>query len=805
MAPGIVYENVTEDAELEAGSLFKGKQFWIALRVPGRKELEAVVIANGGSVVKLEKQADYMIADHFRPKHCPPGSISYTFVRESVAKGELQDPDDHPAGPRVGTAREVGSSSRPAKSTRTPYTQEEDRILYKWAKTAEQSGLQVRGNELYKQLEAQYPQHTFQSWRDRYLKKLQYMPASAFNMSDSAPLSPIKAVENFASKANKPCAEQGTGLVKNKDKAAAAVKTGPVSTGSSASKEHTTSQPAVRNTGLVKNKDNTRAAATSEQPGSTQTGNNKNQTNAGIVLSKKQDAGEGEYTLKQLEAMFSAEDWESLYAFVKEIEDCSKEDGEYAKGWAKWAEDQGKQTAEQWRQYYEKVVRPQWLKDPESKRERIRKKVQERPDDAGSDETQSQNSSQTQEQAESASPTQTVPSPKAPKHVAANVLPSDSGLASESTAQQESPKYLRDGYESALKRIRGEVDGAAESKETWRPAKIARKISRSPTPVQPEDVVGTQEQPLEISSVANSPSPESTPEAAIDTALEEAEDEEVEDEEAESEAPEGEVDLYAPIPRPNVPVGDDEDLKSNASSTDFVHTTPLPRPARIPEIEDEDVEEEEDDKEDSDEDSLPSNSRTPRAIKHNAFDTQAILSPSQNRPQISALPRPRLDSSPPHRSDSDASVTQSLQEFSSYLQDDPPLAPAPARPASPTPSSASSASTIASDTDPDPPLTHDELPLFVAQCTDAGFDDAAVRLALRRTRGRPTLAETVLEAWREGLPLPVQRGIWSKEEDAVLESGDGRALQALATRHSLDGWGGVTERMNFLRAWREGD
>jgi hypothetical protein len=613
----------------------------------------------------------------------------------------------------------------------------------------------------------------------------------------------MKAAENLASKANKPSAEKGTGLVENKDRAAAAVKTEPVSTGSSASKEHTTSQPVVRSTGLVKNKDKARAAATSEQPGSTQTGNNKNQTNAGSVLSKKQDAGEGDYTLKQLEATFSAEDWESLYAFVEEIEDCSKEDGEYAKAWAKWAKDRGNQTAEQWRQYYEKVVRPQWLKDPESKRKWIRKKVQKRHDDAGSDETQSQNSSQAQEQAESASPTKTVPSPKAPKHVAANVLPSDSGLASESTAQQESPKYLRDGYESALKRIRGEVDGAAESKETWRPAKIARKINRSPTPVQPEDVVGTQEQPLEISSVANPPSPESTPEAAIDTALEEAEDEEVEDEEAEDE--EAEDEEAEDEEAEDEEAEDDEDLKSNASSTDFVHTTPLPRPARIPEIEDEDVEGEEDDKEDSDEDSFPSNSRTPRTIKYNAFDTQTILSPSQNRPQISALPRPRLDSSPPHRSNSDASATQSLQEFSSYLQDDPPMAPAPARPASPTPSSASSASTIASDTDPDPPLAHDELPLFVAQCTDAGFDDAAIRLALRRTRGRPALAETVLEAWREGLPLPVQRGIWSKEEDAVLESGDGRALQALATRHSLDGWGGVTERMNFLRAWREGD
>lgn len=657
---------------------------------------------------------------------------------------------------------------------------------------------------------AQYPRHTFQSWRDRYLRKLQYMPASAFNMSDNEPLSPIRAVKDLASGANKPSAAKGTGLVKKKDRAtAAAVKTEPASPGSSASKEHTTSQPAVRSTGLVKNKDKARTAATSEKPESTHTSNNRKQTNAGSIFSKKQNVGEGEFTLKQLEATFSAEDWESVYAFVEDIENCSKEDGQYAKAWANWAENQANQTAEQWWQYYEKVVRPQWLKDPESKRERIRQKVQERLEDAGPDQEQSQNWSQTQEQAELASQTKTAPSTKASKHVAANVLPSDSGLASESTAQQESPKFVKDEYESALKRIRVEVDGAAESKETSRPAKIARNLSRSPTPVQPDDsmdVVGTQEKPLEISSVTSSHSPEPIPEAD-------------EEDEAESEVSEDEIELNAPIPQPDIPVEDDEDLESNASSTDMVHTRPLPRPARVPEIEDEDDEEEkeEDDNElDDDEDdsdaSLPSNDPTPRATKYNAFDTQAILSPSQNKPHISALPRPPLDSSPPHHPDSDASATQSLQEFSSYLQDDPnlshdpPLPPPPARPASPTPSTTSTTteSDLASDIDPDLPLTHEEIDIFFAECNEAGFENDAIRKALRRTRGRPVLAEEVLEAWREGEPLPVRRGIWSVEDDDLLERGDGSALEMLAGRHTLDGWGGVTERMNYLRAWRKG-
>ena len=107
--------------------------------------------------------------------------------------------------------------------------------------------------------------------------------------------------------------------------------------------------------------------------------------------------------------------------------------------------------------------------------------------------------------------------------------------------------------------------------------------------------------------------------------------------------------------------------------------------------------------------------------------------------------------------------------------------------------------------DPDPPLAHDEIDAFFAQRNDAGFENDAILRALRRTGGRPVLAEEVLEAWGEGRPLPVKRGVWSREEDGVLERGDGRALEELAERHSLDGWGGVTERMNYLRAWGRGE
>jgi hypothetical protein len=152
MAASIVYDNVVEGAQLEAGQLFTGKTFWVAQRVPHRVALLNLVRANGGQIVSREKEAVWMVADHFR-KDCPPGSISYEFIHKSIAKGEVLDPDDFPAGPKLGTARDPGSIVRPPKGTRVAYTPEDDRILYKWVKDSEASGAQVSGNELYKQLE----------------------------------------------------------------------------------------------------------------------------------------------------------------------------------------------------------------------------------------------------------------------------------------------------------------------------------------------------------------------------------------------------------------------------------------------------------------------------------------------------------------------------------------------------------------------------------------------------------------------------------------------------------------------------
>ncbi|KAJ4371693.1 hypothetical protein N0V86_008246 [Didymella sp. IMI 355093] len=810
MASAVVYDDVAEGADVATGSLFEGFKFWIAQRVPCRASYLAKVEANGGQIVKLEKQADFLIADHFR-KSSPPGTISYEFIDKSITKGEVLDPDNFPAGPRVGTARDVGSIVRPAKGTRAAYTPEEDRQLYKWVRDAQVIGVAISGNELYKELEKKNPRHTWQSWRDRYLKKLQYMPPSAFNMPTNAPPSPPL---DQSSRVADVSVVRTTGLVKNKDRARPDTAGESASMGTAASKEQATTEvhpttteettvsTVVRRTGLVKNKDKVRVATVESEPAE-------------------------DYNISQLAATFSTEDWEDLYAFVEHIDKFRHDELAYKTSWTNWAENQDNQTPEQWRQYYEKVVRPQWLEDPVSKRERIKRKVEERHQDDEGSPSKSQSWSQTQE-AVVASQKDTVASqevdealpklPNSPQRTLSNTLPSDSRLESEATPQQETPQYIRNGYDSALKRIRGDHDAAPEVTNAARPTKIRRKTSMSsPEESAAEEVDGTQEQPLEISSAPDSQQGENEKILQEDATHPQTQQRvsQVIDlgDETLSEASEEDVELLAPLSHPLVEHVEQEedidDLESLASSTDLTHLVPLPYPPLIPEASDDD-----DDDDNDDEDDLPSNTPTPRANEYGAFDTQAILSLSQNPHFMSRLPRLPVDSSPLHHPDSEASTTQSLQEFSSHLQyagedaaahTQAPLTRTP-RPASPTPSATSEAS-AASDMsstgsgDPDPPLERDELDNFISHQHASGFSDEYITKALKRSRFRPRLATAVLSAWRNGNPLPDQRGIWAVEEDELVESGDGAALARLQRKHTLDGWGGITERLNFLSAW----
>lgn len=133
------------------GDLFAGKKFWIAQRVPSRNDFVNRVKYNGGQLVALEKNADYLIVDHLR-SDLPSGGISYRFIEKSIQHSELQEISEFHCGPPANSVREVGSS-RPAHRGRIPFTAEDDNELYAWVKGCEARGCAVKGNEIYKDFE----------------------------------------------------------------------------------------------------------------------------------------------------------------------------------------------------------------------------------------------------------------------------------------------------------------------------------------------------------------------------------------------------------------------------------------------------------------------------------------------------------------------------------------------------------------------------------------------------------------------------------------------------------------------------
>ncbi|KAK2761754.1 hypothetical protein FQN54_001582 [Arachnomyces sp. PD_36] len=146
------------------GDLFVDKKFWFSRNVPQSQRLKELVQSHGGNVVLLENQADIRLTDHAK-RDPPPNSYSYQYVEKSVQNGKLENLEDHRVGPSRGVVRPVGG-----RTSRRPFTAEDDKILRNWMEPHEHAQGSVSGNKIYQDLEAKHPQHTFQSWRNRYLK-----------------------------------------------------------------------------------------------------------------------------------------------------------------------------------------------------------------------------------------------------------------------------------------------------------------------------------------------------------------------------------------------------------------------------------------------------------------------------------------------------------------------------------------------------------------------------------------------------------------------------------------------------------
>ncbi|KAI1908825.1 hypothetical protein LOZ61_005344 [Ophidiomyces ophidiicola] len=155
--------------------LFNNLKFFLSATVPQRSWCAEQITSHGGKVVHLEKAADIFLVDNMR-KDLPQGSYSFKFIDRCLRAGKLLDLEDFRAGPAPGSIRPVGSISTPSKKQRAGFSAKDDQILYDWVKPFEQQGGPIRGNKIYQQLEQQHPQHTYQSWRDRYLRTVKDRP-----------------------------------------------------------------------------------------------------------------------------------------------------------------------------------------------------------------------------------------------------------------------------------------------------------------------------------------------------------------------------------------------------------------------------------------------------------------------------------------------------------------------------------------------------------------------------------------------------------------------------------------------------
>ncbi|KAI4765096.1 hypothetical protein E4T52_00027 [Aureobasidium sp. EXF-3400] len=188
MPPAIVYSNMADSVGVNGG-VFADKKFFIVQRVPQRSHYVSLVENNGGRVVKLEAQADFLIADHMR-HDAPVGSLSYKFIEEAIKQGDIPDEEPFHANRRK-SANPATTTGPSKKSTRTPFTDDDDKLLYKLVHTANEQGYAIQGNTLYQTLAAHNPRHTFHSWRDRYVKVLSTRPPTGWETYPDASLPPF--------------------------------------------------------------------------------------------------------------------------------------------------------------------------------------------------------------------------------------------------------------------------------------------------------------------------------------------------------------------------------------------------------------------------------------------------------------------------------------------------------------------------------------------------------------------------------------------------------------------------------------
>ncbi|TGO27151.1 hypothetical protein BPAE_0046g00120 [Botrytis paeoniae] len=326
----IVYDGVGG-----GGVLFEGKKFFILQRVPMRSRWVEIIRSNGGEVEKLEKNAEIIIADGAR-KDAPPGSFSWKFIEESAKAGKLVDMEEY----RCGASERASERAfaQPVKSTRTPFTAEDDRILTQWVLEGERMGRSTKGNQLYIELAERYPHHTYQSWLDHWKRHL--LPSyEAGNLH-------YERDDNLPSPSREP-KRAGKGLAKplvtrvSHERAQSAAPSGTVPVpASSAPPKHTSSRPPPQ----------------PPRP----------------IVSRALSP-EAEIEKVVIGGLFTKEDDDLLRDVFEAI--CNIDSSKEIEAWELWTEEYGRHSAQEWRNYFHEDFRSREMKHRKKKTETTVKSI----------------------------------------------------------------------------------------------------------------------------------------------------------------------------------------------------------------------------------------------------------------------------------------------------------------------------------------------------------------------------------------------------------------------------------------------
>ncbi|KAF8420210.1 hypothetical protein EV426DRAFT_701763 [Tirmania nivea] len=188
----------------DGNRIFTGHSFYVSRTVPSRDRFCKIIEANGGKITQIDSKAEFVIVDHLRQGNYKTPVYSYKFLEDCEKNKRLEDIEKYLVVEAKRAPQKGDSPTRKNKKGRVSFTDEDDQILLNWIN---RPGLALSGNKVYQELEARFPQHTYQAWRGRWLDQLKKImpdgprPTQKIDFDDFQP-TPDEGGEPYFSRAD---------------------------------------------------------------------------------------------------------------------------------------------------------------------------------------------------------------------------------------------------------------------------------------------------------------------------------------------------------------------------------------------------------------------------------------------------------------------------------------------------------------------------------------------------------------------------------------------------------------------------